>query len=195
MSRPIFGLLTALLAAVALAACGGGGDEETTTADFRKDYAPISAAIRGLGTEVGAAVTSAKGKSDLELQEQFADLADRANVVADDLEEAKTPDDAAINGTRADARRRGAQGRRRPRRDQRRGRRRTTRHAAEGRDHPAREGLRGHPRAAAQARPARPVVELTGAGQARGTCCVMQWMFPPPSSTSRVGTPTTSRSG
>jgi hypothetical protein len=101
MSRPIIGLLTALLAAVALAACGGGGDEETTTADFRRDYAPISAAIRGLGTEVGAAVTSAKGKSDLELQEQFADLADRANVVAGDLEEAKTPDDDAINTTRA----------------------------------------------------------------------------------------------
>ena len=100
MSRSILGLLTALLAAVALSACGGG-DEETTTADFRKDYAPISAAIRGLGTEVGAAVTSAKGKSDLELQEQFADLADRANVVADDLAEAKTPDDAAITTTRA----------------------------------------------------------------------------------------------
>ena len=153
-------LLTALVAACALAACGGG-DDETTTADFRKDYAPISAAIRGLGTEVGAAVTSAKEKSDLELQEQFADLADRANVVADDLERAE------------DARRRG---------DQRRTRTALVagvRKAAadldaisgaaaandgdgrEGRDDPAREGLRGDPRAAAQARPARPVVELT----------------------------------
>ena len=55
----LIGLLTAVLAALALAACGAGSDE-TTTADFRKDYAPISAAIRGLGTEVGGAVTSAK---------------------------------------------------------------------------------------------------------------------------------------
>jgi hypothetical protein len=99
MSRPIIGLLTALLAACALAACGGG-DDETTTADFRQDYAPISAAIRGLGSEVGSAVTGAKEKSDLELQEQFADLADRANVVADDLEKAQAPDDAAITTTR-----------------------------------------------------------------------------------------------
>jgi hypothetical protein len=28
-----------------------------------------------------------------------------------------------------------------------------------------------------------------------GTCCVMQWMFPPPSRISRAGTPTMSRSG
>ena len=99
MSRTIFGLLTALIVACALASCGGS--DTTTTADFRKDYAPISAAIRGLGTEVGSAVTSAKGKSDLELQEQFADLADRANVVAGDLEKAKAPDDEAITSARA----------------------------------------------------------------------------------------------
>lgn len=91
--------LCAALCIVFLAACGGSEDT-TTTADFRQDYAPISAAIRGLGTEVGSAVTSAKEKSDLELQEQFADLADRANVIAGDLEKAKTPDDAAITATR-----------------------------------------------------------------------------------------------
>jgi hypothetical protein len=98
MSRALAGLLIAVLAALALAACGGS--DATTTADYRKDYAPISAAIRGLGTEVGSAVTSAKDKSDIELQEQFADLADRANVVAGDLERAQAPDDAAITTAR-----------------------------------------------------------------------------------------------
>ena len=98
MSRALAGLLTAVVAALALAACGGS--DETTTADYRKDYAPISAAIRGLGTEVGGAVTTAKDKSDIELQEQFADLADRANVVADDLAQAQAPDDAAITAAR-----------------------------------------------------------------------------------------------
>src|SRR4029450_4129584 len=33
------------------------------------------------------------------------------------------------------------------------------------------------------------------ARQTAGTCCVMQWMFPPPRGISRAGTPTTSRSG
>ncbi|HMS62333.1 MAG TPA: hypothetical protein PKD63_08640 [Solirubrobacteraceae bacterium] len=98
MPRALAGLLTAVVAALALAACGGS--DETTTADYRKDYAPISAAIRGLGTEVGGAVTTAKDKSDIELQEQFADLADRANVVADDLAQAQAPDDAAITAAR-----------------------------------------------------------------------------------------------
>lgn len=98
MPRPLAGLLIAVLAALSLAACGGS--DETTTADYRKDYAPISAAIRGLGTEVGDAVTNAKNKSDIALQEQFADLADRANVVADDLEQAKAPDDSAITTAR-----------------------------------------------------------------------------------------------
>ena len=35
----------------------------------------------------------------------------------------------------------------------------------------------------------------TSAPSAAGTCCVMQWMLPPPSRISRAGTPTTSRSG
>ena len=139
-------------------------------------------------------MTGAKDKSDLELQEQFADLADRANVVADDLEKAQAPDDAAIT---SDARRRSSPGVRRAADDLD-----AISGAAaagdadggEGRDDPAGARLRGDPRAAPQARPARPVVELT-ALRRRGTCCVMQWMLPPPSSTSRVGTPTTSRSG
>lgn len=101
MARPLTGLMAALIAVVALAACGGGGDDETTTADFRKDYAPISAAIRGLGTEVADAVTTAKDKSDVQLREEFAGLADRANEVADSLAAADAPDEAAITATRA----------------------------------------------------------------------------------------------
>ncbi len=99
MRRSLSGVLLVLFV-FTLAACGGGGDDKTTVADFRQDYAPISAAIRGLGTEVGSAVTNAKEKSDIELQEQFADLADRANVVAGDLEKAQVPDDAAITAAR-----------------------------------------------------------------------------------------------
>ena len=99
MLRTLACLLTAVASALTLAACGGS--EDTSSADFRSAYAPISAAIRGLGSEVGSSVTTAKGKSDIELQAAFGDLAESATAVADDLAAAKAPDDAQIETARA----------------------------------------------------------------------------------------------
>lgn len=84
-----------------LVACGGGNDAPTK-ADFRKEYAPISAEIRAIGNDVGTAVTAAKGKSDIELQAQFGDLADRANAAATSLAAADVPDDATIKAARSE---------------------------------------------------------------------------------------------
>lgn len=100
MPRPTLALPTAILAALALASCGGGSDAPTK-AEFRTQYAPISAEIRELGTEVGEAVTAAKTKTDAALQTQFGDLAERTSAAADKLEAAQAPDDTAIRDTQA----------------------------------------------------------------------------------------------
>jgi hypothetical protein len=93
--------LLMVVAVVVLAACGGGGDE-TTVADFRKVYAPISAEVRALGDDVGAAVQGAADESDASLATEFADLAERTNEVAAELAGADVPDDTGIQTTRAD---------------------------------------------------------------------------------------------
>lgn len=49
-----------------------------------------------------------------------------------------------------------------------------------------------HPR---HAQPAGNVAPRDPALPYRGTCCVMQWMLPPPNRISRAGTPTTCRPG
>lgn len=98
---PRLGFLLATLGAVLiLAACGGGGDDETTTADFRKEYAPISAAVRGLGEDVGQAVTTAKDKTDAALQLEFAELSEKTTAVAAELAAEEIPDDAKIEAAR-----------------------------------------------------------------------------------------------
>jgi len=99
--RAIAATLTAILAALALAACGGsGGADAPTTADFRTEYAPISALIRGIGDDVGTAVTTANKKTDAQLQEQFGELAKRTGSAATALEDTHPPDDAAIEQAR-----------------------------------------------------------------------------------------------
>ena len=99
--RATAALLTAILAAVALAACGGSSSGDApTTADFRTEYAPISAVIRGIGDDIGTAVTEAKTKTDAQLQTQFGDLAKRTGTAADALENTHPPDNAAIKQAR-----------------------------------------------------------------------------------------------
>ena len=99
--RATAALLTAILAALALAACGGSsGSDAPTTADFRTEYAPISAVIRGIGDDIGVAVTNAKSKTDAQLQSQFGALAKRTGTAADALEATHPPDDAAIKQAR-----------------------------------------------------------------------------------------------
>ena len=96
--RATTALLTTILAALALAACGGG--DGPTTADFRTEYAPISALIRGLGSDVGTAVTTANKKTDAQLQTEFGDLAKRTGAAATALAGTHPPDDAAIEQAR-----------------------------------------------------------------------------------------------
>lgn len=91
-----------VLAFTGAAAGCGGGSSAPSVADFRKEYAPISAEVRGIGNDVGAAVTAAKGKSDIELQAEFGDLADRANAIATTLADADVPDDAQIKAARTE---------------------------------------------------------------------------------------------
>ncbi len=101
--RATAALLTAILAALALAACGGSsGGDAPTTADFRTEYAPISAVIRGIGDDIGAAVTTAKTKTDAQLQSQFGDLAKRTGDAATALADTHPPDDAAIKQARTE---------------------------------------------------------------------------------------------
>jgi hypothetical protein len=99
--RATAALLTSILAAAALAACGGSsGGDAPTTADFRTEYAPISAVIRGIGDDIGTAVTNAKTKTDAQLQSQFGDLAKRTATAADALADTHPPDDSAIKQAR-----------------------------------------------------------------------------------------------
>lgn len=99
MARRLTGLLAALIAALVLVACGGG-DDETTVAEFRKEYAPISATVRGLGEDVGQAVTSAKDKTDAMISAEFSELAERTKSAAEELAGEELPDDPTIESTR-----------------------------------------------------------------------------------------------
>lgn len=100
MARRLTGLLAALTAALVLVACSGGGDDKTTVAEFRKEYAPISAAVRGIGDDVGQAVTSAKDKTDATITAEFAALAERTKSAAEQLAGKELPDDPTIESTR-----------------------------------------------------------------------------------------------
>lgn len=98
--RATASLLLPILAALTLVACGGGSSDAPTTADFRTEYAPISALIRGIGDDVGTAVTTANKKTDAQLQTEFGDLAKRTGSAATALADTHPPDDAAIEQAR-----------------------------------------------------------------------------------------------
>jgi hypothetical protein len=93
------GVVPACLAAcLALAGCG---TQAPSKADFRTQYAPLSAAIRGLGDDVAAAVAGARGKPAATIEHEFSGLATRAGAAATALEDVRPPDDASIRGAQA----------------------------------------------------------------------------------------------
>jgi hypothetical protein len=77
--------------AVVLASCGGGGSD---SADFTSGYEDVRADLLALGTTVGQAVTSAKGKSDAQLASDFGDYADQAADISSRLEDLDPPSEA-----------------------------------------------------------------------------------------------------
>jgi hypothetical protein len=100
MLTRLAGAPAVLVAILALAACGGGEDE-TTAADFRKEYAPISAAVRGVGEDVGTAVSGAKDQTDATIAAEFGNLAAKTTSVAEELAGEQLPDDPKIKAARS----------------------------------------------------------------------------------------------
>jgi outer membrane murein-binding lipoprotein Lpp len=82
-------VLVAVLAAALLAGCGGDDKQDT----FAKDFRPINGDIQGLGRKVGNAVSSARGKSDVALANQFSGLADQVGEQRKKLDGLDPPDD------------------------------------------------------------------------------------------------------
>jgi outer membrane murein-binding lipoprotein Lpp len=79
----------AVLAAALLAGCGGEDKQDT----FAKDFRPINGDIQALGGKVGNAVTTARGKSDVALADEFSGLADQVGAQRKKLDGLDPPDD------------------------------------------------------------------------------------------------------
>ena len=90
MARRLLALALSLLAAIALTACGE--DKEET---FKREYRPVNTKILALVRDVGRSVTGASGKSDRQIQQEFAALARRTGALRKDLEALDPPDDLA----------------------------------------------------------------------------------------------------
>jgi hypothetical protein len=82
-------VLALLLAAALLV--GGCGEDKSKT--FREDFKPLNVKILALGRGVGAAVTGASGKSDRQIQEEFAALGKRTGSLRTQVDELDPPDD------------------------------------------------------------------------------------------------------
>ncbi len=84
--------LAALVVAVFLTACGGGSSDAPTAADAKAAYAPVQTKIKGLGTDIGAAVAQASSATDAELATQFDALADRGRAQKAEIDAVEVPD-------------------------------------------------------------------------------------------------------
>ena len=85
-------VVAVVAALVALGGCGGDDDDDAGN-EFEAGVKEQSADIRQIGEDVGAALTAARGKTDVELAQQFGELADRTEEVIDELGKLDPPED------------------------------------------------------------------------------------------------------
>lgn len=89
MTTRIASLAAALAACLLLAACGGADKKA-----FKTDYEKQVTALKAIGNDVAQTLTSAKGKSDKQLEAKFAELANRTKAVNVQLKAPTPPSDA-----------------------------------------------------------------------------------------------------
>jgi len=88
--------VVSIIGALALAGCGGGSgsastSSEPSTSAFTSAFKVQKAKLRSLGEAVGAAVTGAAHKTDIELTNEFKSLASRATELAGALGQLEAP--------------------------------------------------------------------------------------------------------
>jgi hypothetical protein len=81
--------LCALLLTGALAGCGGSSGPSLSS--FKSGFAADKAQFRKVGTDLGAAIQTASGKSDSALATEFASLSARATTQAAQLRKLQPP--------------------------------------------------------------------------------------------------------
>ncbi len=78
--------VAAAVAALAVAGCGN------SSGNFKKDYTKTDTQLRQLGVDLGNALRTAKGSTDVALASKFDSYATRSRKIADDLGKLSPPD-------------------------------------------------------------------------------------------------------
>lgn len=81
------------VALVAVSGCGSDSSSSSSKDDFNKEYKALNAEILAIGNELGTAIQTAKGKSDVVLAKTFESLTTRLDQVKTKLSDLKPPDD------------------------------------------------------------------------------------------------------
>jgi uncharacterized protein YukE len=87
--------IAALALCLGLAACGGDGGD-----DFKDDYRPLNDQVGKLDSDMRRALSRVRSRSDLQIEKQFGQFAQRAGDLQQEVDELEPPDDA--KGEQAD---------------------------------------------------------------------------------------------
>jgi DNA repair exonuclease SbcCD ATPase subunit len=74
---------------LALGACGGDGED-----DFKDDYRPLNEQVGKLDRDLRNALNRVRSRSDLQLEKQFGQFAQRTGDLQQEVDELEPPDDA-----------------------------------------------------------------------------------------------------